>query len=157
MKRIIMTGAILLGSLISFNSVAQPQMSEEDMQKNAVASRQAVFKLLGVAMGPLGGMARGGEYDEAAAKLSAERIMVLADMIPELFAMDTSSNSDLATKAQNGIWGAQADFAGLAADLTAGATAALETLNSKGADGVRQAVGQIGQKCGACHDRFRMD
>ena len=34
---------------------------------------------------------------------------------------------------------------------------ALEILNTKGEAGVREAVAAIGPKCGACHDRFRLD
>lgn len=156
MKKMIITGALLLGSIVSFSATAA-QMSEEEMQQKAVSDRQAVFKLLGVSMGPLGGMARGGEYDEAAALQSAQRIIGLSGMITELFATDTSGASGLTTKAQDGIWGSMDDFDGLAADLTAGANQALEILNNQGADGVRAAVGAIGQKCGACHDRFRLD
>jgi cytochrome c556 len=156
MKRIIIMGALILGSLVSFSAVAQ-EMSEEEMQQKAVSDRQAVFKLLGVSMGPLGGMARGAEYDEEAALQSARRIAGLSGFIAELFATDTSGNSGLMTKAQNGIWGSQADFAALAADLTEGANQAVEILSNQGADGVRAAVGAIGQKCGACLDRFRLD
>ena len=156
MKRIIITGAILLGSFFSF-SVTAADMTEEEMQQKAVSDRQAVFKLLGVSMGPLGGMARGGEYNEEAARQSAGRIAGLSGMIVELFAMDTTANSDLETRALDSIWGSQDDFAALAADLTAGAEEAMGILDAQGADGIRAAVGAIGQKCGACHDTFRLD
>ena len=75
MKKLIITGAIVISSIFSLNTMAQ--MSEEDAAA-AVKRRQSVFQVLSLANGPLGQMAR-------------------------------------------------------------------------------QAVGQIGPKCGACHDRFRAD
>jgi cytochrome c556 len=38
-----------------------------------------------------------------------------------------------------------------------GANAALEILKTQGAAGVRDAVAQIGPKCGACHDVYRVE
>lgn len=153
MKRFLITGAAIIGSLISVNSMAQ--MSEEDAAA-AVAQRQAVFQLLAYSNGPLGMMARGAEYDEEAAIKGVERIIYLSEFIPEVFAADTTG-SGVDTRALDSIWGSKADFDGLAADLTAGAEAALEILQTQGADGVRAAIGEIGPKCGACHDRFRLD
>jgi cytochrome c556 len=130
-------------------------MSDEDAAA-AVKRRQSVFQMLSFANGPLGQMARGGDFDAEAASLAADRVAMLAPMIPDLFAMaDTRSNS-VTTRAADTIWDSQADFAQLAQDLVDGAMAAKEILASQGAAGVREAVGQIGPKCGACHDRFRL-
>lgn len=156
MKRIVTTGALLLGSLVTFNTLAQQQQSPEEAAQAAVDNRQAVFHLLSWSNGPLGQMARGGEFDQEAAVKGTERIIVLAEMIPELFALDTSSY-DLETRAADTIWQNKADFDMLAMDLKTGAEAAIGILNDQGADGVRAAVQQIGPKCGACHDRFRLD
>lgn len=156
MKRIALTGAVVLSSLLSFNLMAA-ELSPEQQAAKAVTDRQAVFKLLAVANGPLGGMARGGAYDAATAKLSAERIAMLAGMIPALFAADTSAATNVTTRAATTIWGSKADFDALAADLAAGAAEALSILDAQGEAGVRAAVGAIGPKCGACHDRFRLD
>jgi cytochrome c556 len=157
MKRIALTGAVLLSSLLSFNLMAA-QPSPEEQAANAVATRQAVFKLLAFSNAPLGGMARGGAYDADAAKLAAERVAMLAAMIPSLFEADTTSFTSIKTRASDTIWANQADFAKLAQDLADGANAALEILETQGEAGVREVVSQaIGPKCGACHDRFRLD
>lgn len=153
MKKLIITGAIILSSIFSISAMAQ--MSDEDAAA-AVKRRQSVFQLLGFSNGPLGGMARGGEFNAEAAILGSQRIIMLAPMIPELFAANTTANS-VTSRASSTIWDNQADFAQMAQDLVDGATAAIEILESQGADGVRAAVGQIGPKCGACHDRFRLD
>jgi len=153
MKKLIITGAIILSSIFSINAMAQ--MSDEDAAA-AVKRRQAVFQLLAFANGPLGQMARGADFDADAAILGSQRIIMLAPMISELFAADTTGNN-VTSRAADTIWSSQEDFAQLAQDLVDGATAAIEILESQGASGVRQAVGQIGPKCGACHDRFRLD
>lgn len=156
MKKIALTGAVLLSSLVSFNAIAA-QPSPEEQAAAAVANRQAVFKLLAVANGALGSMARGAEFNADAAKLGTERVAMLAGMIPELFAMDTTSFGDIQTRSATTIWANKADFDALAQDLVNGANEALGILDSQGAGGVRAAVGAIGPKCGACHDRFRLD
>ena len=153
MKRFAFTGAVILSSLLSFNAMAA-QPSPAEQAAAATENRQAVFKLLSVANGPLGGMARGAPFDAAAAKQAAERIKMLAGMIPELFAMDTTSY-DVDTRAADTIWSSKADFDQLAQDLVTGADAFLASAT---AENLRQAFGQnIGSKCGACHDRFRLD
>lgn len=154
MKKLIVTAAFIVSSILSYNAMAQ--MSDEDAAA-AVKRRQSVFQLLAFSNGPLGQMARGNmDFDADAAILGSERIIMLAPMIPELFAADTRSNN-VDTRAADTIWDNQDDFAQLAQDLVDGANAAIEILESQGANGVRQAVGQIGPKCGACHDRFRLD
>ncbi|MDT8399271.1 MAG: cytochrome c [Pseudomonadales bacterium] len=131
------------------------QMSAEDAH-DAWERRHAVFELLSFSNAPLGGMARGAEFDQAVAARSAERIIMLAGMIPELFVPDTRG-SGVETRAADTIWDNKADFDKLAADLADGAAAALEIINTQGASGLRNAVREIGPKCGACHDRFRLD
>ena len=153
MKRIFLTGAALVASLMTAGVSAQ--MSEEDAQ-TAVDQRQAVFHLLAFSNGPLGQMARGADFDEEAVIKGTERLIVLAEMIPELFAADTRG-SGVESRALDSIWTSKADFDGLAADLGTGAEEALEILKTQGASGVRPAISKIGPKCGACHDRFRLD
>lgn len=157
MKRIIRNGAILFGSLISLSTIAQDEPTEAEQMQEAFETRHAVFELLSYSNGPLGTMARGGEFNQEVAVEAAERVAFLAGMIPDLFTVDTSGADIEGTRAADTIWQNKADFDMLAMDLQAGAQAAIEILETQGADGVRQAVQQIGPKCGACHDRFRLD
>jgi cytochrome c556 len=157
MKRIVMIGALLLSSLVSFNTVAAEQ-SPEQVAAGQVATRQAVFKLLAFSNGVLGGMSRGAPYDAAAATLATERVEMLAGMIPALFTADTTAVAHGATtRAADTIWGSKADFDQLAADLATAAVAARDILAAQGEAGVAEAVRTIGPKCGACHDRFRLE
>ncbi len=158
MKRIAIAGAILLSSLVSLNTIAA-ELSPEQQAANAVTTRQAVFKLLAFSNGVLGGMARGAPFDAAAAIQATERVEMLAGMIPAVFANDTTAlaHGGATTRASDTIWATKADFDMLAADLAAGAVAARDILTAQGEAGVRDAVGAIGPKCGACHDRFRLE
>lgn len=157
MKRIALTGAVLLGSLLSFNTFAAEQTPEQKAAAD-VRTRQSIFLLLSFANanGPAG-MARNVPFDLDGAKLGAERIAMLAKMIPQAFAADTRGVAGITTRASDTIWDNKADFDKLAADLEAGANQALEILNTKGQEGLRDAVAAIGPKCGACHDRFRLE
>lgn len=157
MKRIALTGAMLLGSLLSFSTIAAEQSPEEKAAAD-VRTRQSIFLLLSFANanGPAG-MARGVPFDLEGAKLGAERIAVLAKMIPQAFAADTRGVAGVETRASDTIWDNKADFDKLALDLETAANQAIEILNTKGQDGLREAVAAIGPKCGACHDRFRLE
>jgi cytochrome c556 len=160
MKRIAITGAFLLSSLLSINTIAANAPTPEEKAASDIATRQAVFKLLSFSNAPLGGMARGTTpFDADAAKAALERIAMLGGLIPEVFVPDTTGpeSEGVTTRAADTIWANKADFDMLAADLVTGANAALEIINSQGEAGVRDAVASVGPKCGACHDRFRLD
>jgi cytochrome c556 len=159
MKRIVMAGAILLSSLVSFTTVAAEQTPEQQAAA-ATANRQAVFKLLSFSNGVLGAMSRpNGVYDKDAAVLATQRVEMLANMIPALFAADTTAlkHGGATSRASDTIWGAKADFDMLAADLAASAVAARGIIEAQGQAGLAEAVRTIGPKCGACHDRFRLE
>ncbi len=155
MKRIILISAAILSTIISFNTFAQ-RMTPEEQAEAAIGTRQAVFKLLAFNMAPLQGMARGGDFDQAVAVQALERIQMMAPMIPELFANDTTAY-EFETRALNGIWSDMGGFTSAANDLAAGAAAAIDLINSQGAGGVRAAIQQVGPTCGACHDVFRAE
>jgi len=158
MKRIALAGAVLLGSLLSFNLATAADLSPEEQAAQTVSTRQAVFKLLSFSNAPLGIMARGQTpFDADAANEALDRIATLGHMIPAVFESDTTGVSGLTTRAADTIWASKADFDQLAADLVAGAEEAKNILSAQGEAGLRAAVAAVGPKCGACHDRFRLD
>ena len=159
MKKIAITGAFLLSSLLTITAIAADAPTPEQKAATDIANRQAVFKLLSFSNGQLGGMARGAPYNAEVAKAAAQRMAMLATMIPEVFAANTTGpvSAGIKTRAADTIFTSKADFDMLAADLNKGAMAALEILNTQGEAGVKDAVAQIGPKCGACHDRFRLE
>jgi cytochrome c556 len=150
MKRILATGALIAGSLFAMTAAAQP-----DPNATAATQRKAAFQLLSYSNGPLGQMARGGDVDAATTIASLENMIVIANMLPGLFSTDTRG-SGVETRALDSIWDNKDDFDSLAADLAAGAQAAIDMLAAD-PDSGRQAMGQVGPKCGACHDRYRAE
>jgi cytochrome c556 len=157
-RKFVVTGALLLLPLFSLNATAQ---LKGDAAEKAVTARQAVFKQIADANAPLGQMARaGGTYNAEAALKAVDTIASLAEKIPALFEPNTVGYKQPKPgkyAANDSVWSSKAEFSKLAADLAAGAKQARETLSSQGAAGLRTALQQVGQKCGACHDRFRVD
>jgi len=144
----------LLTSAIS----AQEGPTPEQQAVMATENRQAVFKLLGVNIGPIVGMARGEvPFDAALAERNAGRIAALAPMIPELFAAMDTREYDVTTEALPVIWDDPEGFAEKAAELQeaaktfAGLAASGDQATTLG--GLRS----LGGACGNCHDSYRVD
>jgi cytochrome c556 len=130
--------------------------SGDEAAQKAVELRQSVFKLIGWSFDPVGGMLKNKvAFDAATVQKSAARLEVLAPMINEAFANNTSKVAGLKTKAREGIWTNNADFKAKNDDLVK-ASAALSAA-AKGGDkkAVLQAAAAVGKACGACHDSFR--
>lgn len=145
---------VLLTAAVS----AQEGPTPAQQAVTATENRQAVFKLLGVNMGPIVGMARGSvPFDAAVAERNARRIAVLATMIPERFAAMDTREFDVTTEALPVIWENPDDFASKAgaledaANTFAGLAAGGDQATTLG--GLRA----FGGACGNCHDSYRVD
>lgn len=137
---------------------AEEGPSPAEQAEMATENRQAVFKLLGVHMGPIVGMARGAvPFDAALAERNARRIAMLAPMIPERFAAMDTREFDVETEALPVIWENPDDFASKASALQdaantfAGLAASGDQATTLG--GLRA----FGGTCGNCHDSYRVD
>ena len=134
---------------------AGPATPEQQMEQ-AIQTRQGVLKVMGFYMAPLGGMLKNKvPFDAAAATKSATHIAQLGGMIPDVFQFDTRKNSAVKTKAQDGIWTNQADFASKADDLVKAANALTDAAKSGDKGTTLKAAAAVGKACGACHDNYR--
>ena len=149
--------ATALGLLLATSVAAQEGPTPEQQAVTATENRQAVFKLLGVNIGPIVGMARGAPFDAAVAERNATRMAALAPMIPELFAAMDTREFDVETEALPVIWDNPDDFAAKAAALQEAATAFAAT--AAGGDQAETLGGlrNLGGTCGNCHDSYRVD
>ena len=131
----------------------------EDQARAAVETRQAVFKLMGWNMDPLGAMLRNRvPFDAERAALSGERLQQLAQLISDAFEADTREfHGGIETQARNGAWSNRSDFTDQANALVRAAANLQEVAASGDRAGTLRAVGQVGQACGSCHDRYRDD
>lgn len=159
MNKNIVPGAVLLactGVLFTTNA-QEPPPTPAEQATVATATRQGLFKVLGYNMGAIGGMARGAvEFDAAIAERNANRIAMLAPMIPELFASDTRT-FDVTTEALPIIWDNKAQFEEKAANLIAAAETFAAVARSGDQRAITAAIRPFGATCGNCHETFRVD
>lgn len=137
--------------------LAQPggSATPEQLAEQATLLRQGLLKVVGFSFAPVGGMLRHRvPYDAAKVEKSAERIAVLADIIPEVFQTDTRK-FPVKTRAKDNIWTNQADFASKANNLKQAALALEAQAKSGDQSGFLKAASTVGKACGACHDDYR--
>ncbi|WP_448564730.1 c-type cytochrome [Thalassotalea ganghwensis] len=140
----------------SMSVAAQTAKSEKQAQK-ATELRQAIFKILGANMGPLGGMARGKvPFDAEKVAVNAERINQISKMVVDYTTTDTSS-FNVSTEALDKVWQDRSAFEKRAQDLTI-ASANLQKVASSGDEAaIKEAIAGVGKTCGGCHDDFKKD
>ena len=119
--------------------------------------RQGLFKVIANQNGPVGAMLRNQrEVDTALVTQRMERIKVLSEMIPEVFAMDTRQFKDIKTAALDGIWNSQADFKAKAEALGKAADTVLAVSKTGDKEATLKALREnIGKGCSGCHDSYR--
>ena len=149
--------ATALSLLLATSASAEEGPTPEQQAAAATENRQAVFKLLGVNIGPIVGMARGAPFDAAIAERNATRIAALAPMIPELFAAMDTRAFDVDTEALPVIWENPDDFAAKAAALQEAATAFAATAAGGDQAATLGGLRNLGGACGNCHDSYRVD
>lgn len=126
------------------------------MQRTAVV-RQAVLRLVSHNFGPMRNMARGeAPFDAAVVNKNSMRLHQLTLMMADAFATDTRG-SGVETEALDVIWENPEAFAGKLEALTTAAGTLAETATSGDEESILAAVGELGSKCGSCHDDFRLD
>lgn len=148
--------AALACALAATTAIAQPAPPTPEQQAQAsVDRRQALYKLLGWNMDPMGGMLRGNvTFDASVVAANSANIANLAAMIPDLFVADTRE-FDLETAALDRIWTTKDEFDAKAQALIEAANAAVEAAGAGNDGATRAAIGRVGQACGSCHDDFR--
>ena len=152
-----MIAAAALSLLLATSATAGEGPTPEQQAATATENRQAVFKLLGVNIGPIVGMARGAPFDAAVAERNATRMAALAPMIPELFAAMDTRSFDVDTEALPAIWENPDDFAAKAAALQEAATAFAATAAGGDQAATLGGLRNLGGTCGNCHDSYRVD
>jgi cytochrome c556 len=134
---------------------AGPPTPQQQME-HAILTRQGLLKVMGFYMAPLGGMLKNKvQFDATIATQSATHIAQLGGMTADVFQFDTRKNTAVKTRAQDGIWTNQADFASKADDLVKAANALVDAAKSGDKGTTLKAAAAVGKACGACHDNYR--
>jgi cytochrome c556 len=156
--RKIVVAAAVVSALFATALSAQEGPTPAQQAAMAAENRQAVFKLLGVNMGPIVGMARGQvPFDAAVAERNARRMAALAPMIPELFAAMDTREFDVETEALPVIWEDPEGFAEKAAALEAEANTFADVAAGGDQAATLGGLRALGGTCGNCHDSYRVD
>ncbi len=130
---------------------------DQEQAEKATAVRQAALKVVGWNIGPMGAMAMEEmPYDADRFGLHAERIAVLLGMLPEAFQADTR-DFPVATEALDAIWEDFDEFTRLANAAENKALRASAAAKNKDFADARAALGELGQACKDCHEKFRED
>jgi cytochrome c556 len=140
-------------------AAAEPAAAAEvdKASQRAAEIRQSVLKLMANNFGPMRNMARKeAPFDAAVVRKNSLRLHQLSLMLADAFATDTRG-SGVETEALDVIWETPEAFAGKIDALTTAAGALVETAASADEASILAAVGDLGQKCGSCHDDFRQD
>ena len=141
---------------MAFTSYAQ-DMTPEEQAAAAVDQRKSLFKTIRYNLGPIAGMAQGAPFDAEVAERNARRIAVMATMIPEMLAVDTSNFDNIETTALDSIWDNQDDIAAKAQALIDNANAFADTAATGEMGATLGAFRAFGGSCGNCHDTYRAD
>ncbi len=123
--------------------------------RQMVEYRQAVMIIMRSNFAPLAGMATGKTpFDPAVAQLRADRVAMLAAMVPDGFVEITQGEK---SRARSQIWTNRAGFDGHARDLVTRAEALAKLLKAGATQSgdFLHAVQAVDSTCDDCHDDFR--
>ena len=153
---ILLSAIAMIASSIVFTSYAQ-DMTPEEQAAAAVDQRKSLFKTIRYNLGPIAGMAQGAPFDAEVAERNARRIAVMATMIPEMLAVDTSAFDNIETTALDSIWDNQDDIAAKAQALIDNANTFADAAATGEMGATLGAFRAFGGSCGNCHDTYRVD
>lgn len=154
---VLVTAIGIAASGLLMNSFAQNDMTPEERAAQAVDTRKSLFKMLRFNLVPIAGMAQGAPFDADVAERNARRIAVMATMIPEVLAYDTSAYDSIETTALDKIWDNQNDIEVKAQALIDNANAFADAAATGNMGATLGAFRALGGSCGNCHDEYRVD
>lgn len=123
----------------------------------AVKARQSKMTLYAYNIGILGAMAKGEtEYDSGAAGLAAANLASLSSIyMPTAWPEGSDNESIKGTRALPKLWQDKPEEVGAKAQALSDATQALVKVAGTDLNGLRSAIGPVGQACGGCHKPYR--
>ncbi len=121
-----------------------------------VGARQGMFKIMGLNVGVLGGMARGNiPYDAEAAQVAADNLVAVSGINPLNMFPAGSDNAALGTtRAKPEIWANVPDVGAKWAAFGEAAVA-MQAAAGTGAEAIGPALGALGGTCQSCHEAYR--
>lgn len=128
-----------------------------EQAEKAAETRQAVLKIVGWNVTPMGAMGRDLiPWDQALFARNAQRIAWTITMLPDAFRADTRGH-ELETEALPVIWENFERFEELAGNARRSAQRLAEIAAGGDEAASRRALSELTDNCRACHDEFRED
>lgn len=135
--------------------VTGPLLAEDGTPAYVFDTRRAYFSVMSVCSDRLLDMlTRRAPFDTTTARTNAQRLELLASMMPEMFTADERGQT-VPTRAEARIWSQPADFGAEIADFTAATRALSVSIGSRDAEQVTKQIAKVGLICASCHDQFR--
>lgn len=145
----------IIGAAVALLLAAPAVALDAEQAEKAAQTRQAVLKVIGWNIAPIGAMAQDKiPWDQQLFARNAQRIAWMTTMIPDAFGADTRDH-ELQTQALPVIWEEHDRFRELAGNVRRSAERLVEVAASGDREEARAAVSALTDDCKACHDRFR--
>jgi cytochrome c556 len=147
----------LSAGVLSLALIAPVFADKHDPKEKAIKARQAYMQVIGFNMGGLGAMAKGNvAYDAEQATGMANNVKALASMYTGNFWPEGSDNQAYKgkTRAKPEAWSTYPKVAELHQEFV-DASDKLAASAGTGLDGLRSAMGGVGETCKGCHKEFR--
>jgi cytochrome c556 len=154
------TGTLAAG--VAILGLASPGVADQagdgkaTKAQRTIEYRQSALYLLGWNIGPIAGMVKGEiPFDAKAVELRATRLAQIAPMIAEGFPADSQTGAP--TKAKPEIWQNMDDFKSKAATLEQVTAKFAETARTGDPKLIAAGLGEVGNACKSCHDKYKAD
>lgn len=146
MKRVLYL--LLAAFFVSFTQHAMAQKPED-----AIKYRQGVFRVIGWNFGSMAAMAKGKKpYDAAVFARNAEIVAFMSKLPLEGFTPGSETGD---TRAKPEIWLNMEDFKAKLEKMQQEVAALEKVAKTGNFDASKDQLGEAGQACKACHDKYR--
>ena len=133
-------------------AVAAPVLAQQIKLEDQIKLRRAAYDMMNLGFGDLGAMAQDKKpFNKEEAEHDAD-LLVAASTVPRRFFPE---GSDKDTKAKPEIWQNRADFDSKMDHMIAEAGKLPAVVRSGDMAAFKKQVGETGQACKACHDKYR--
>ncbi|HEY7377932.1 MAG TPA: cytochrome c [Steroidobacteraceae bacterium] len=149
-------GIAVIAAFAMYSIATLAQDKPPSKAEQAIKYRQSVYKVILWNFGPMAGMVQGKiPYDATDFAKRAERVATMAPMLLEGYPQ--GSNTDAPTRAKPEVWQNFDEFTKLMHNMEDKAAALASVAKEGNLDKSRAAVGELGDACKACHDKFRAE
>jgi len=133
-------------------AVAVPVLAQQVKLEDQVKLRRAAYDMMGYSLGDMAAMAQDKKpFNKEEAEHDAD-LLVAASTVPRRFFPE---GSDKDTKAKPEIWQNRADFDSKMDHMVAEAAKLPQIVRAGDMAAFKKQVGETGQACKACHDKYR--